>query len=59
MVGGRAVFTDDSATFLPTEWQAESKKLDINPVIQRMKPSNILSRATTCRAFGSHAGHSH
>ncbi|KAL6155220.1 hypothetical protein ACJQWK_01064 [Exserohilum turcicum] len=59
MVGGRAVFTDDSATFLPTEWQAESKKLDINPVIQRMKPSNILSRATTGRACGSHAGHSH
>ncbi|EMD87041.1 hypothetical protein COCC4DRAFT_198612 [Bipolaris maydis ATCC 48331] len=59
MVGGRAVFADESATFLPSEWQAESKKLDSNPVIQRMKPGNILTRAITGRACGSHVGHQH
>jgi predicted amidohydrolase YtcJ len=59
MVGGRTVFADDSATFLPSEWHSESKKLENNPVIQRMKPGNILSRALTGRSCGSHAGHEH
>ncbi|KAK1917769.1 hypothetical protein P3342_000484 [Pyrenophora teres f. teres] len=59
MVGGRAVFADKTATFLPSEWHSESQKLESNPVVQRMKPGNILSRAVTGRACGSHAGHSH
>ena len=59
MVGGRAVFADDAATFLPAEWHAESRRLDQNPVILRMKPGNILSRALTGRACGAHVGHSH
>jgi len=59
MVGGRAVFADDAATFLPAEWHAESPRLDQNPVILRMKPGNILSRVVTGRACSAYVGHSH
>jgi predicted amidohydrolase YtcJ len=59
MVGGRAVFADNSTTFLPTEWLAESAKLNKNPVLSRVKPGNILSRSITGRSCGAHTGHAH
>jgi predicted amidohydrolase YtcJ len=54
MVGGRAVFTDNSTSFFPVEWLAESNRLNSDPVVQRIKPDNILSRAVTKRACNSH-----
>ncbi|RYP08931.1 hypothetical protein DL764_001584 [Monosporascus ibericus] len=59
MVGGRPVFTDNSTTFLPAEWVAESDRLNSNPVVKSISPGNILSRAVTGRACGSHFGHAH
>jgi predicted amidohydrolase YtcJ len=59
MVGGRAVFADNSTTFIPAEWLIESNRLNNNPVVKGIKPGNILSRAVTGRSCGSHAGHAH
>jgi len=59
MVGGRAVFADNSTTFIPAEWLAESNRLNNNPVVKGIKSGNILSRAVTGRSCNSHAGHAH
>ncbi|PSN63054.1 hypothetical protein BS50DRAFT_500362 [Corynespora cassiicola Philippines] len=59
MVGGRSVFADNSTAFIPSDWLAESNKLDDNPVVKGLKPGNILSRAITGRACGSSHSHAH
>jgi predicted amidohydrolase YtcJ len=59
MVGGRAVFADNSTQFIPTKWLAESNRLNNDPVVRSIKSGNILSRALIGRSCGSHAGHTH
>jgi predicted amidohydrolase YtcJ len=58
MIGGKAVFADNSTSFIPTEWLAESNRLDSDPIVKGMKPGNILARSLTGRTCGS-AYHKH
>ncbi|PVH91006.1 hypothetical protein DM02DRAFT_620750 [Periconia macrospinosa] len=58
MIGGKAVFADNSTSFIPTEWLAESNRLDSDPVVKSLKPGNILARSLTGRTCGS-ANHRH